>query len=48
MEGREFSFSYLSKLTIKCLTVNEPKGSSYIKSLDWLKCKNTTKNYFCS
>ena len=32
----------MSELTIKCTKVNEPKGSSYIRSRHLLKCKNTT------
>ena len=42
MTGSGFSFNYANTLTIKCAIVNEPKGSSYIKSPDWLKCKNVT------
>ena len=34
----------MSNLTIKCITLDEPKGSSYIKSSDRLKCKNATVN----
>ena len=44
MTGIVFSFNYANKLTIKCAIVNEPKGSSYIKSPDWLKCENATMN----
>ena len=44
IEGSRFSFNYVSTLTIKCKTVNEPKGLSYIKSRDWLKCENRTIN----
>lgn len=37
MEGTRFSLNYVSKLNINCIAVNEPKGSSYIKSPDQLK-----------
>lgn len=31
IEESEFRHNYVSKLTIKCITLNEPKVSSYIK-----------------
>ena len=42
MEGNEFSFKYVSKLTIKYTKTNTKKGSSYINLSEWLKCKNAT------
>ena len=32
----------MSKLTIKCVAVNEPKGSSFFKSTDWVIRTNAT------
>ena len=43
MQGSGLSFDHVSKLTIKFTTVNKPKRS-YIKSSDWLKCKNSILN----
>ena len=34
MEGSRFSLNCVSKLTIKCININETKVSLYIKSLD--------------
>ena len=44
MDGRGFSFNYERKLTIQCVKVNEPIGSSYIKSSDWLRWKHAKIN----
>ena len=44
MEGSRFSFKFTSKLTIKQVKVIVAKHSSYIKSLNWLRCKNTAIN----
>ena len=44
IEGSRFSFKFTSKLTIKQVKVIEAKHSSYIKSLNWLRCKNTAIN----
>ena len=44
METSAFSFIYMSELTVRYKKVNEAKGSSYIKSSEWLKCKNATVN----
>ena len=38
MEWSRFS------LSIRCNKVNVPKGSSYIKPLDWVRYKNATVN----
>ena len=43
-EAGGFSFDHVSKLTVKCTTVNEPKLASYTESPDCLKCKSTTIN----
>ena len=44
IQGSGLNFHHVNKLSIKCIIVNEPKGSSCIKSPDWLKCKNGTIN----
>lgn len=44
MQESGFNFDHLSKLTIKYTTVNKSKRSSYIKSPNWLECKNATVN----
>ena len=44
VEGSVFRFNFVSKLNIRCDKVNEPKGSSYIKSTDWLRYRNATIN----
>ena len=43
-EAGGFSFNHVSKLTIKCTTVDKPKLSSYTESPDCLKCKSGTIN----
>ena len=44
MEESRFSSKLLSKLDIRCEKVNVPKSSSFIKSPDWLRYKNATRN----
>ena len=34
----------MSKLIIKCITINEPKRSSFIQLTDWSKCQIVTIN----
>ena len=35
----ESGFDFVGKLSIRCDKVNEAKGSSYIESPKWLRCK---------
>ena len=44
MEGGQFSFKFVSKLDIRSEKVNVLKGSSFIKSPDWLRYINATIN----
>ena len=44
MDESRFSFKFVSKLDSRFEKVNVPKGSSFIKSTDWLRYKNARVN----
>ena len=44
MQGRVFSFKFLTKLTIKSVKVNEPQEKSNTNLPDLLKCLKIAKN----